>query len=49
MSRAGPNEVIKDPRLLEQLAEIEDKLRAMARRGFTRANAPKSRMEGFTA
>jgi hypothetical protein len=45
MSRAGPNEPIKDPRLLEQLAEVEEKLRALSRRGFTGSNTPKTLME----
>ncbi|MDE4172472.1 hypothetical protein PXK15_21425 [Phaeobacter gallaeciensis] len=38
MTRAGPNETVKDLRLLEQLEDVEEKLRSMARRGFTNTN-----------
>lgn len=45
MSRAGPNELIKDTRLLAQVEEIETKIRALARRGFYSNKPPQTDLE----
>ncbi len=45
MSRSGPNELIVDPHLFEQVEEVESKLISFARMGFTKAGVPYTKGE----